>query len=107
MIWLQAAMLGPVAISICVIAVALLGMAMFTGRIPTRAGLRTVFGCFVIFGAPAIAASFMHSVGGGSSATAPTAATAPAMPLPAREPLKPSTYDPYAGASVRNDSSRN
>jgi type IV secretory pathway VirB2 component (pilin) len=47
---------GHVATSAAVIAVAVVGFMMLTGRIEWRRGVVVVIGCFVIFGAAAIVA---------------------------------------------------
>ena len=52
--WVQGTLLGNVATAAAVIAVAMVGFMMLTGRIEWRRGLTVVFGCFIIFGAVAI-----------------------------------------------------
>ena len=54
--WVQDTMLGNLATTAAVIAVAAMGFMMLTGRIDWRRGLTVVVGCFVIFGAVAIVA---------------------------------------------------
>jgi type IV secretion system protein VirB2 len=54
--WIQGTMLGNLATSAAVIAVAAVGFLMLTGRVDWRRGLTVVIGCFVIFGAAAIVA---------------------------------------------------
>lgn len=54
--WIQGTLLGNIATSAAVIAVALVGFMMLTGRIEWRRGLTVVIGCFIIFGAVAIVA---------------------------------------------------
>jgi len=54
--WVQDTMLGNLATTAAVIAVAAVGFLMLTGRIDWRRGLTVVVGCFVIFGAVAIVA---------------------------------------------------
>jgi type IV secretion system protein VirB2 len=54
--WIQDTMLGNLATTAAVIAVAAVGFLMLTGRIDWRRGLTVVVGCFVIFGAAAIVA---------------------------------------------------
>ncbi len=62
--WVQDTMLGNLATTAAVIAVAAVGYLMLTGRIEWRRGLTVVFGCFIIFGATAIVAG-IRSVAGG------------------------------------------
>ena len=54
--WIQGTLLGNIATSAAVIAVAIVGFMMLTGRIEWRRGLTVVIGCFIIFGAVAIVA---------------------------------------------------
>lgn len=96
--WLSGVLLGELAIGLCVLAVAFVGLLMMQGRLPIRTGLRVAIGCFVILGAPTIASGFV--AGWGSEMPPPRATIAD--PPPAREP-PPANYDPYAGASVRTD----
>lgn len=100
--WLQGTLLGTVATTVAIIAVAVAGMLMFSGRIDVRRGLSVVMGCFVLFGASSIAAGIQNVVAPSASdylPTAPQPEAAIAMPqLPAPKPQPP--YDPYAGASV-------
>lgn len=54
--WVQDTMLGNLATTAAVIAVAAVGFLMLTGRVDWRRGLTVVVGCFIIFGAVAIVA---------------------------------------------------
>ena len=54
--WVQGTLLGNLATTAAVIAVAVVGYLMLTGRIDWRRGLTVVVGCFIIFGAAAIVA---------------------------------------------------
>lgn len=97
--WLTGTLFGTVAVTLCVIAVAVLGLMMLTGRLPVRRGLEVVLGCFVLLGAPVIAGAF---IGGAEGEVAPLPPPPPPAP-PARAELPPADYDPYAGASLRRD----
>jgi type IV secretion system protein VirB2 len=61
--WIQGTMLGAVATSAAVIAIAAVGFLMLTGRIEWKRGLVVVIGCFIIFGAGAIVAGIQHVAG--------------------------------------------
>ena len=61
--WLQGTLLGNVATSVAVIAVAMVGFMMLTGRLNWRVGATVIIGCFILFGAASI-------VGGIQSAAA-------------------------------------
>ena len=52
--WLQGTLLGNVATSVAVIAVAMVGFMMLTGRLNWRVGATVIIGCFILFGAGAI-----------------------------------------------------
>ena len=62
--WVQGTMLGNLATTAAVIAVAAVGFLMLTGRIDWKRGLTVVIGCFVIFGAAAIVAGIRAVAGG-------------------------------------------
>ena len=49
-------MLGTAATAIAVICVAGLGFAFLAGRVPMRRAITVLIGCFILFGAPTIAA---------------------------------------------------
>lgn len=100
--WINSVLLGPVAIGLCVLAVAFVGIRMLSGRLPLRAGLQTLLGCFILLGAPVIAAGFIDSMEQRSTMVAA------ALPIQveaeeARGELPPAEYDPYAGASLRRN----
>lgn len=52
--WLQGTLMGNVATTIAVMAVAAVGFMMLTGRLNWRFGASVIIGCFVLFGAGAI-----------------------------------------------------
>jgi type IV secretion system protein VirB2 len=52
--WVQGTLLGNLATTAAVIAVATVGLMMLTGRIEWRRGLTVILGAFVVFGAAAI-----------------------------------------------------
>lgn len=54
--WIEGTLLGNLATTAAVIAVAIVGFLMLTGRVEWRRGLTVVVGCFIIFGATAIVA---------------------------------------------------
>ncbi|TMM46660.1 TrbC/VirB2 family protein [Qipengyuania marisflavi] len=99
--WLTGTMLGSLAIGLCVIAVATVGLLMLEGRLPLRRGARVILGCFILLGAPIIAASFT-----GAFRSEPLPPGPAYSALPAADPrgnLPAADYDPYAGASLRRD----
>lgn len=58
--WLQGTLLGTIATVVAVIAVAMIGFMMLTGRINWRYGVTVILGCFILFGASSIVAG-IHS----------------------------------------------
>lgn len=96
--WIANLLTGTLATSIAVITIAMLGFAMMSGRLAVRAGLRSVLGCFVLFGASPLAEALAQMVrsSDGPISAQPASVSAPPSPLP------PPEFDPYAGASVPN-----
>jgi type IV secretion system protein VirB2 len=62
--WVQGTLLGNLATTAAVIAVAAVGFLMLTGRLDWRRGLTVVVGCFIIFGAVSIVAGIRSLAGG-------------------------------------------
>ena len=62
--WVQGTLLGNLATSAAVIAVAVVGFLMLTGRMDWRRGITVVIGCFIIFGAVSIVAGIRSLSGG-------------------------------------------
>ena len=63
--WMQGTLLGNVATTAAVIAVAVVGMMMLTGRMNWRFGATVIVGCFVLFGATAIVSGIRVAAVGG------------------------------------------
>lgn len=63
--WLQGTLLGTVATTIAVIAVAMVGFGMLTGRINWRHGAVVILGCFIVFGAASIVGGIRTAAGAG------------------------------------------
>ncbi len=96
-IWLEGTLLGTIATTVAIVAVSWVGLLMLMGRLEIRRGLTVVAGCFVLFGASAIAAGIRGTMGSDVA----TAYVQPEVaPLPQVPPPSPRNPDPYAGASV-------
>ena len=63
--WLQGTLMGTVATTVAVIAVAVVGFMMLTGRINWRHGAVVILGCFILFGAASIVAGIRAASMGG------------------------------------------
>ncbi len=99
--WLTDTLLGSVAVTLCILAVAYVGFMMVAGRLPVKHGLRVVLGCFILLGAPILASAFLSA--GQSQVAAPVPPPLTEAEVNPRGDLPPADYDPYAGASVRRD----
>jgi hypothetical protein len=96
-------LLGTVATSIAVIAIAAIGFGMLTGRVNIRHGVTVILGCFILFGASTIVNGLRYAASGVGGYYPPPAIVAapPPAPAPRAQPTGvPAPYDPYAGASV-------
>lgn len=98
-LWLQNTLLGTIATTVAVIAVASVGVMMLTGRLELRRGATVIVGCFVLFGATSIAAGIRSATSGfgDQAAEPPQTPVSSGVVVPAQPPAN---YDPYAGASV-------
>mgnify|MGYP003579440632 FL=1 len=96
-LWIQGTLLGTLATAVAVIAVAWIGFGMLSGRINLQRGAIVILGCFIVFGAPVIAAGLLKAgaAGSGESVAIASPPLRPPPPTPTSTP-----YDPYAGASV-------
>ena len=63
--WLQGTLLGTIATTVAVIAVAAVGFMMLTGRIDWRRGAVVITGCCIVFGAATIVAGIRAAAVGG------------------------------------------
>lgn len=59
--WVQGTLLGTVATVVAVIAVAVVGLLMLSGRINWRYGAVVILGCFILFGAASIVAGIQST----------------------------------------------
>jgi len=63
--WMQDTLLGTMATTVAVIAVAMIGFMMLTGRMNWRHGAVVILGCFILFGAATIVAGIRGAAIGG------------------------------------------
>lgn len=97
--WISGLISGQIAVSLCVLAVALLGLRLLTGHLAIARGARTIFGIFILLGAPTIAVT-MASWADERPAVVPLVLE-PQGNVGVREELPAAGFDPYAGASLR------
>lgn len=100
--WINNVLLGELSVMLSVIAVAIFGFVLLTGRLNLRHGGRVVLGIFILLGAPVIASAFATTWGGYAEASPQVVFEAPPTQVSPRQ-LPPANYDPYAGASLRPD----
>lgn len=100
--WIETTIQGPIATGIAVLAIAAVGLMMLTGRLALRKGLFVTLGCFLMFGAPAIARGLFVSATSLAGNDSPPAPLVPigASPPPAAVQSNPQISDPYAGAAL-------
>lgn len=93
--WVRDLLVGSTATTVAVLAIAGVGLLMFNGRLPARRAARVVLGCFILFSAAAIANGIIGSL-------APPPPPPPQELRPQYTPAtpRPSSTDPYGGASV-------
>jgi type IV secretion system protein VirB2 len=63
LLWLQGTLLGTVATTVAVMAVAAIGFMMLTGRMNWRFGATVIIGVFILFGAGTIVAGIQSAAG--------------------------------------------
>ena len=103
--WAQGVLGGSLATSLCVIAIAVLGLLLLTGRLRVRRSVEVVLGCFLLLGAGLLATE-LQQLGQGVAGEQATGAGDEQIIVPtqpAAQPPPPAHYDPYAGASLRRD----
>jgi type IV secretion system protein VirB2 len=61
--WIQGTLLGNVATAAAVIAVAMVGFLMLSGRMNWRFGATVILGCFILFGAATIVGGIRAATG--------------------------------------------
>lgn len=104
--WVFSLLMGPLATSIAVIAVASTGFLMLSGRINVRRGATVVVGCFILFGV-ASSASGLRGLASSVALEKPRSRQVIVGPLPSVKTVSASSNstvwsnDPYAEAEVR------
>lgn len=97
--WMTNALVGEISTSLGVLAIAALGFTMLAGRLSLRRGMTVFVGCFILFGAPAIASGLLGGARAADGTVGASTDLAPPIALPPATVLQP-IEDPYAGASI-------
>jgi type IV secretory pathway VirB2 component (pilin) len=100
--WTQGVLGGTLATSLCIIAVAILGLLLLAGRLRVLRGVQVVLGCFLLLGAGLLTAQLQQLVADAERG-AGIGGEQIIVPEPPHTPPRPANYDPYAGASLRGD----
>ncbi|MBB4150199.1 TrbC/VirB2 family protein [Sphingobium scionense] len=95
--WGERLLLGSVGTSVMIMAVAILGLFALRGCMDRSFAVRVLLGCFIIIGAPMIAAGIMTTAASGSGQVNAPTQEVEVSPPPLRAPER---FDPYGGASV-------
>ncbi|QDC39003.1 TrbC/VirB2 family protein [Sphingobium fuliginis] len=98
MLWVENLAFGSIATIVAVLAVAMTGMLLLSGRLDLRRGATVILGCFILFGARSIAQAFLADPG--VPAIDSITIAPPEPPIIAAQPAQPRIYDPYAGAAT-------
>jgi len=97
--WINQTMFGSLAVSLCVIAIALIGFMLMSGRLIVRDAIRVLLGCFILLAAPNIASDLQALMRNAAQSVPPQ--TPAIVDIPAPSTLPQSNYAPYAGASLQ------
>ena len=98
--WIEGVQRGDLATVIAVVAIASIGFAMLTGRMDLRRGGRIILGCFILFGASAIASGLRSAAQNREASYSNVAPAPPPVFIRPERTDAANRYDPYAGASV-------
>jgi len=108
--WLSSGLVASFTTTIAVIAIATMGLLLLFGRIDIRRAARLVVGCFIIFGASAIAQGIFAGLTGDRAGDIAQVSTPPPAPPPAPVNPKPNAspatpganpFDPYGSGSTQ------
>ena len=101
--WTQGVLGGSLATALCVVAIALLGLLLLSGRLRVRRSVEVVLGCFLLLGAGLLAGQ-LQALAAGAAGAEGTGAEQVILPSAEETPSRPpANYDPYAGASLRQN----
>jgi type IV secretion system protein VirB2 len=101
--WVSDLLIGPLATTVAVIAIAWVGFAMLSGRIDIRKGLSVILGCFLLFGAREIADGLQLAAASENRPSISAVGPQPVdpKPLPSKNALYPNVGTAVAQAGQR------
>ena len=100
-LWTEELAFGSLATVVAILAVAIVGFMLLTGRLDLRRGATVILGCFILFGARGISLAFQADRADPSAVMSAAMSTGPVPPTVVLPPQAPTrTYDPYAGAAT-------
>ena len=97
--WVSSLLLGSVATTVALLAIAGAGLLMLAGCLPKRRAARLLLGCFILFSAATIANGIVQTL---ASPSPPPSQVELTLQYTAATP-RPSSLDPYGGASVPDE----
>jgi type IV secretory pathway VirB2 component (pilin) len=98
--WIQDVLLGSLANTLAVMAVAICGLGMLLGQVNWRSGLRVVMGCSLVFGAARIASGLLAAAEAGAGVPAAEFAAIPPLGVAMAHPVAAVTLaQAYAAAT--------
>jgi type IV secretion system protein VirB2 len=98
--WWASLITGSLGTSIAVLAVAGLGFAVLRGEVSLRKAMRVILGCFILFGAPAIAQGLLSVAGGHAVSSVQNKPADIQLPRSPKARREANPFDPYAGEAV-------
>jgi type IV secretory pathway VirB2 component (pilin) len=101
--WTQGVLGGSLGTSLCVMAIAILGLLLLAGRLQLRRSVEVVLGCFLLLGAGLLATELQQVAVGAAGEQGAGGEQIIVPEQQATQPPPPAHYDPYAGASLRRD----
>ncbi|WP_148291863.1 TrbC/VirB2 family protein [Novosphingobium sp. B-7] len=98
--WLREVLSGSLATALGIVAISLVGLSLFQGRLRLKHAAFVVLGVFLLLGAPIISAGITGNLPPALPVIADATVASPPV-IPQNSPaLSHNPFDPYAGASV-------
>lgn len=98
--WLREVLSGSLATALGIVAISLVGLSLFQGRLRLQRAAFVVVGIFLLLGAPMISAGIIGNLHPALPAIVDKTVAPPPVIPQNRPALSANPFDPYAGASV-------